>query len=85
MTRSTDDTPKIVKVRHIGNGLKADPAYGEDVAKALVIPLNKEEAATSSEGRLRTHDYPTLEGGVQGHAKVGKILQHFVTRMPGRI
>ena len=27
-----------VKVRHIGNCTKADPAYGEGVAKALGIP-----------------------------------------------
>jgi len=33
------DAPKEVKVRHIGNCLKADPAYGEGVAKALGIPL----------------------------------------------
>jgi catalase len=33
------DVPKEIKVRHIGNCLKADPAYGEGVAKALGIAL----------------------------------------------
>jgi catalase len=37
--RAMGDAPKEVKVRHIGNCLKADPAYGEGVAKALGIPL----------------------------------------------
>jgi catalase len=35
------DAPKEVKVRHIGNCLKADPAYGAGVAKALGIPLSE--------------------------------------------
>jgi catalase len=38
--RAMGDAPKEVKVRHIGNCLKADPAYGEGVAKALGIPLS---------------------------------------------
>ncbi len=29
------DAPQMIKVRHIGNCLKADPAYGEGVADAL--------------------------------------------------
>jgi catalase len=37
--RAMGDAPKEVKVCHIGNCLKADPAYGEGVAKALGIPL----------------------------------------------
>jgi catalase len=37
--RAMGDAPKEVKVRHIGNCLKADPAYGAGVAKALGIPL----------------------------------------------
>jgi catalase len=37
--RAMGDAPKEIKVRHIGNCLKADPAYGEGVAKALGIPL----------------------------------------------
>ena len=32
---------KEVKIRHIGNCLKADPAYGEGVAEALGIPLSE--------------------------------------------
>jgi catalase len=36
--RAIGDAPREVKVRHIGNCLKADPAYGEGVAKALGIP-----------------------------------------------
>jgi catalase len=35
------DAPREIKVRHVGNCLKADPAYGEGVAKALVIPLGE--------------------------------------------
>ncbi len=35
------DAPKEIKVRHIGNCLKADPAYGKGVAEALGIPLSK--------------------------------------------
>lgn len=33
--RAMGDAPREVKLRHIGNCLKADPAYGEGVAKAL--------------------------------------------------
>jgi len=39
--RAMGDAPKEVKTRHIGNCLKADPAYGAGVAKALGIPLSK--------------------------------------------
>jgi catalase len=35
------DTPKEIKVRHIGNCLKADPAYGRGVADALGISLDE--------------------------------------------
>jgi len=35
-----DDAPEMIKIRHVDNCLKADPAYGEGVAKALGIPLN---------------------------------------------
>ena len=38
--RAMGDAPKEVKVRHIGNCLKADTAYGEGVAKALGIPMS---------------------------------------------
>ena len=39
--RAMGDAPKEIKVRHIGNCLKADPAYGEGVANALGIPLSE--------------------------------------------
>jgi catalase len=37
--RAMGDAPREVKLRHIGNCLKADPAYGEGVAEALGIPM----------------------------------------------
>jgi catalase len=37
--RAMGDAPIEVKLRHIGNCLRADPAYGEGVAKALGIPM----------------------------------------------
>ena len=37
--RAMGDAPKDIKLRHIGNCLKADPAYGQGVAKALGVPL----------------------------------------------
>ena len=39
--RAMGDAPRQIKLRHIGNCLKADPAYGEGVAKALGIPLDE--------------------------------------------
>lgn len=39
--RAMGDAPREIKVRHIGNCLKADPAYGEGVALALGIPLSE--------------------------------------------
>ncbi len=39
--RAMGDAPKEIKLRHIGNCLKADPAYGQGVAKSLGIPLNE--------------------------------------------
>jgi catalase len=39
--RAMGDAPREVKTRHIGNCLKADPAYGQGVAKALGIPLSE--------------------------------------------
>ena len=39
--RALGDAPREVKLRHIGNCLKADPAYGKGVADALGIPLSK--------------------------------------------
>jgi catalase len=32
------DAPREIKIRHIGNCMKADPAYGEGVVKVLGIP-----------------------------------------------
>jgi catalase len=42
--RAKGDAPKEIKVRHIGNCLKADPAYGKGVAEALGIPLSEVKA-----------------------------------------
>jgi catalase len=39
--RAMGDAPRKVKIRHIGNCLKADPAYGKGVADALGIPLSE--------------------------------------------
>jgi catalase len=39
--RAMGDAPREVKLRHVGNCYKADPAYGEGVAKALGIPLSE--------------------------------------------
>lgn len=39
--RNMGDAPKEIKVRHIGNCLKADPAYGRGVADALGISLDE--------------------------------------------
>ena len=35
------DTPRAIKLRHIGNYLMVDPAYGKGVADALDIPLSE--------------------------------------------
>jgi hypothetical protein len=35
------DAPREIKVRHIGNCAKADPAYGEEVARAMGIPMSE--------------------------------------------
>ena len=39
--RAMGDAPKEIKVRHVGNCMRADRAYGEGVAKALSIPLHE--------------------------------------------
>jgi catalase len=39
--RALGDAPREVRIRHIGNCLKADPAYGRGVAAALGIPLGE--------------------------------------------
>ena len=39
--RAMGDAPNEIKLRHIGNCYKADPAYGRGVAKALGLPLEE--------------------------------------------
>ncbi|CAB1065722.1 Catalase KatE (EC [Olavius sp. associated proteobacterium Delta 1] len=39
--RAMGDAPEEIKIRHIGNCKKADPAYGEGVANALGISMSK--------------------------------------------
>jgi catalase len=39
--RSMGDIDRAIKIRHIGNCLKADPAYGKGVADALGIPMSE--------------------------------------------
>ena len=39
--RALGDAPDMIKLRHIGNCMKASPAYGKGVARALKIPTSK--------------------------------------------
>ncbi|HBW22541.1 MAG: catalase [Elusimicrobia bacterium GWA2_56_46] len=39
--RAMGDAPNEVKLRHIGNCMKADPVYGQGVAEALGLPVNE--------------------------------------------
>jgi catalase len=39
--RAMGDAPREIKIRHIGNCRRADPAYGEGVARALGIPMSE--------------------------------------------
>jgi len=39
--RAMGDAPKKIKLRHIGNCINADPAYGEGVANALGISMSE--------------------------------------------
>ena len=39
--RAMGDSPKEIKIRHIGNCMKADPDYGKGVANALGIPISE--------------------------------------------
>ncbi len=41
--RAMGDAPKEIKIRHIGHCLKADPAHGEGVAKALGMDMSEIE------------------------------------------
>lgn len=47
--RNMQGTTKEVQLRHINNCYKADPAYGEGVAKALGISMSEVEAASSKQ------------------------------------
>src|SRR5699024_7308437 len=47
--REMDGVEKFIKIRHINNCYKADPAYGEGVANALGISLSEVEAASTKE------------------------------------
>ncbi|MBW2659847.1 MAG: catalase [Deltaproteobacteria bacterium] len=40
-SRAMGDAPKDIKMRHIGNCMKADSAYGEGVAKALGVSMEE--------------------------------------------
>jgi catalase len=39
--RAMGDAPKEIKIRHIGNCLKADEAYGKGVAQTLGISISE--------------------------------------------
>jgi catalase len=39
--RAMGDSQEMIKIRHIGNCLKADKAYGKLIADVLGIPLSK--------------------------------------------
>jgi catalase len=41
--RAMGDAPRDIKIRHIGNCMKADPAYGQGVAEAMNISLDEIE------------------------------------------
>ena len=45
--RNFDGAEEFIKIRHIVNCYKADPAYGEGVAKAAGIAMSKVEAAVA--------------------------------------
>ena len=44
--RAMGNAPKKIKLRHIGNCVKADPAYGHGVARALGIPMSEMPTGT---------------------------------------
>lgn len=39
--RAMEGVPRAIQIRHLGNCMKADPAYGKGVAEALGIPLSE--------------------------------------------
>ena len=43
--RALGDAPESIKLRHIRNCGKADPAYGQGVADALGLPFTPSDAA----------------------------------------
>jgi catalase len=47
--RSIGDAPREIQIRHIGNCLKADPAYGKGVANVLKIPLSDVPASSEQD------------------------------------
>ncbi len=50
--RAIGGAPREIQIRHIGNCLKADPAYGKGVADALGFALS--ELPKESQTRPRT-------------------------------
>jgi hypothetical protein len=50
--RAIGNAAKEIKIRHTGNCLKADPAYGKGVADALGIPLSKVPTSAESHPRI---------------------------------
>jgi catalase len=44
--RAMGDAPEFIKIRHIRNCLKADPAYGKGVADACGIPMDTVESSS---------------------------------------
>ena len=59
--RALGDAPREIQIRHIGNCLNADPAYGKGVTDALGIPLNEmpsesqaQKGAAGNRGPLAT-------------------------------
>ncbi len=55
--RAIGEAPQEIQIRHIGNCLKADPAYGKGVADALGIPPSElpKEAWSHPRTRPRCH------------------------------
>jgi catalase len=45
--RSIGGAPREIQLRHIGNCMKADPAYGRGVAKALGIESRELEGTVA--------------------------------------
>ena len=56
------DAPKEIKVRHIGNCLKADPAYGEGVAAALGVEIDRRMRVVDGVPRTTKRGRHTVTG-----------------------